>query len=118
MLTIHLPAPLSLNNAYTRSRHGGRVLTDAARAYKQEVHLRAMAAIAQSPMTFCRRKRYAAEMTVYQSDNRRRDLDNAPKLALDSVCKAAGIDDSQIDEMHLYRKRGAAGAVVVLWELT
>jgi len=61
-------------------------------------------------------ERLACLITVHPPDRRRRDLDNLLKSLLDSL-QHAGLyaDDSQIDQIHIYRSSiEKGGSVVVL----
>lgn len=106
MITVTLPAPLSLNNAY----RGRRYLTPEARDYKADVDIATIAALHESPQTFDPDAIYAAEMVCYFPDNRRRDLDNLFKVAADSICDRLKIDDSRIHDIRIRRRASYTGS--------
>lgn len=41
---------------------------------------------------------------VYFPDHRKRDIDNVVKAALDGVTRALQVDDSNVDEVHAYKR--------------
>lgn len=110
-MTITLPWPPSVNAMWRSPRSGalaGRTLLSATgRAYRRDV----CAAIGQrSPFAGPLRVVIEARMP----DKRRRDLDNIPKAVLDAMTHA-GVwsDDSQIDDLRVWRSRQMGGCVVV-----
>ena len=52
--------------------------------------------------------RYAVRLFFYWGDKRRRDIDNFAKPILDAITESqmVWVDDSQIDELHIYRESG------------
>jgi crossover junction endodeoxyribonuclease RusA len=103
-VTLKLPYPPTTNHAYTVAR-GRKIKTAVARQYAAHVHY----AVADErrvdpdgwyPTTT---DRLRVVVHVHPPDNRKRDLANTEKLALDAVCSALGVDDSQIDQLTLVR---------------
>jgi crossover junction endodeoxyribonuclease RusA len=55
------------------------------------------------------------EVYLFPPDNRKRDLDNYMKGLLDAATHARlWIDDSQIDQLHIYRGEAVSEGVVVV----
>lgn len=103
-LTLTLPIPPSLNNAYQSRRDGrGRFLLPAMKAYKAAVHALVRAAMAESGWAPDPGDRLAVELRMWFADKRRRDLDNCLKIPLDSVAEALGVDDATIDAITIRR---------------
>jgi crossover junction endodeoxyribonuclease RusA len=103
-VTLTLPYPPSTNHAYA-VRNGRKVKTTAARAYATEVAWAVADEERVDPDGWrpTPTDRLAVTIYVHAPDRRRRDLANTEKLALDAVCTALGIDDSQIDQLTLSR---------------
>jgi Holliday junction resolvase RusA-like endonuclease len=65
--------------------------------------------------------KYELEVTFYLGSLRQRDSDNMAKLVADALNKIAYDDDSQIIDMHIYKRntlKSAARTEVTLWLLT
>jgi crossover junction endodeoxyribonuclease RusA len=99
-LTLTLPFPPALNHYY---RHvGSRVLlSKAGRAYRERAVLYALA----SGATFAQPLRgpLGVEIVLYRPA-RRGDIDGYFKAAFDSLNGIAWADDSQVVELHAYRR--------------
>lgn len=102
MLALHLPLPPSVNHLYHRSERGV-VLTDQARLYRDEAAWLVRSAVAAAREQPATTDRLHVTVRFRFGDRRRRDLDNPLKLLLDAVCAGLAVDDSQIDELHVYR---------------
>ena len=92
-----------------RPRKGasGKFYTPAAtRSYEGLVRFFAAAAAKGCP--FPTSTRLAVSLSVYWPDQRRRDIDNAAKAILDACNGILWMDDSQVDELHVYRLHDAA----------
>lgn len=116
MKAIHftLPYPPSVN-ALWRAVRGRSILSKPARVYRANVE--AAVFEAGSPKL---EGRLGVELHAHPPDNRKRDLDNIPKIILDSLEHACVFeDDSQIDELHVYREALWPGGQVRvrLWQL-
>lgn len=62
-------------------------------------------------------ERLKISIEAFPPDKRRRDLDNILKCLLDSLQHAQVYkDDSQIDELHIYRRHSGFGEVIVSLE--
>ncbi len=111
MITLHLPMPPSVNQAYRNVPGVGRVKTDAARKYEGVVLATLMA---HRP----RIKTITGDVAVsvaFGPRNRRRDLDNLLKLPLDAVVKAGVIeDDSRIVALRARWCDRTSGCVVTI----
>jgi Holliday junction resolvase RusA-like endonuclease len=103
-LRLTVPLPPSTNNLYTRGRgHGRRVLTDVARAYKEEVALLAIVTSRAIQWRYSKGERLAFSLVLHFPNRRRHDLDNALKAPLDALAAALGFDDSCIDRITVER---------------
>ena len=103
-MTLTLPFPPTTNHAYTVAR-GRKIKTLQARHYAHEVHYRVADMIRVDPDSWYPTKsdRLYVVLTAHAPDNRKRDLANMEKLALDALFSALGVDDSQIDQLTLVR---------------
>lgn len=114
---VTLGLPPSVNHQYTRTR-GRLVLNDQARLYRDTAawSVRAAAPLQRPGKT----ARFAVTVQFRFPDRRRRDLDNPLKILLDAVCAGLDVDDSQIDELHVYRgydPRAPGVTVSFCWRL-
>jgi len=96
---IVLPWPPTVNTYY-RNVHGRTLISAKGRQYRQAV---AELAADQEWPKFGN-KRVSVQIEAWMPDNRRRDLDNILKSALDSLTHA-GVwdDDCQIDGLAIWR---------------
>lgn len=85
-ITLKLPLPPSVNQAYRNVLGRGRVKTKAYRDWQADAH---MLALLQSQGQRIEGP-YAFHMLVERPDNRRRDLGNLEKLAHD-LCVSVGL---------------------------
>lgn len=97
MIRITLPYPPSAN-VYWRVWRNRAVLTEEARAYKREVK-RSLEKRGVAPLLGT----VGVRLHVYRPQ-KSGDLDNRFKVALDALNKSAWADDSQVVEIHGYRK--------------
>jgi crossover junction endodeoxyribonuclease RusA len=96
MIEITLPWPPSLNT-YWRQYNGRAILSEKGRSYRRAV------------MTLCLQQRVETitgpikmEIVAYRPDNRKRDLDNLLKAALDGMAKGLIYeDDAQIKDLSI-----------------
>ena len=97
-LTLILPLPPSVNS-YWGFAGSRRFLTLAAREFKKEV-----AHIASQQHINFGDKRLSLTVTLHFKDRRKSDIDNRIKSLLDALVQAGLFDDdSQVDELHVYR---------------
>ena len=109
-LTVELPTPPSLNNAYVNTGGNGRAKSPASKRFYSE----ATAAIATLGKRF-EAKSYRAHIVVTR-ESPRADIDGRAKLALDVLVKCGVIpDDRFCDKVVIeWRYQGPPGAVVML----
>ena len=113
LVVLTLPYPPSSNHLYATRADNRRHLSQSGRAFHRQVQQvvlstgarmandeRARARWCPWPMT----GRLIASLYVYPPDRRRRDIENVSKIVWDAL-KGVGLyqDDSQIDELHIYR---------------
>ena len=95
--TLTLPYPPSVNR-WTRVVGGRPILSAEARQYKQDAGVLALAAgVIPWPGPI------AVSITVYRP-RKRGDLDGIFKLLIDALNGIAWVDDSQIVELHAFRR--------------
>jgi crossover junction endodeoxyribonuclease RusA len=109
MIELTLPWPPSVNR-YWRTFQGRMIISAEGRAYRK--------AVADQVLIQRGAKHYDGKMKVeieaWRPDNRRRDLDNLLKAALDG-CTHAGVweDDSNIVDLHIYWAEHIGGMLKV-----
>ena len=109
MIQLTLPWPPSVNR-YWRAFKGRVIISAEGRAYRK--------AVADQVLIQRGAKHYDGKMKVeieaWRPDNRRRDLDNLLKAALDG-CTHAGVweDDSNIVDLHIYWAEHIGGMLKV-----
>lgn len=110
---LRLPWPPSLNHLYPTGRDGRRHLSARGRQYHHAV---AAVVACTRGQTRCLTGRLAVQLDCYPPDRRvRHDLDNLPKIILDSLTQAGLLrDDSQVDMLTVTRQRLARGGSVVV----
>jgi crossover junction endodeoxyribonuclease RusA len=113
---LTLPEPPSANR-YWRLARGRAYLSAEAKAYKQEVLIRAIAAgVPYGRVPFEAGTPVRVTLRWYRS-RRAGDLDNRAKVALDALNNVLWLDDKQVVELHLYRyDRPGDGALYVTVE--
>ena len=98
MIVLELPFPPSVNTYYRRGAHS-TYMSKAGREYKQAV----ANYISGGDFPNMGNKRLSVSMIVWPRDRRVFDLDNRLKSVLDSLQMLIYDDDSQIDELSIYR---------------
>lgn len=98
MIVLELPFPPSVNTYYRRGAHA-TYMSKAGREYKQAV----ADYISGGDFPNMGNKRLSVSMIVWPRDRRVFDLDNRLKSVLDSLQMLIYDDDSQIDELSIYR---------------
>ena len=110
-MTLELPWPPSVNRAW-RSVGGKVLLSRECRDYRRAV----MLAVALSPQRwtkFSTGERLAVVVHAFPPDKRRRDIANLDKALMDAIQEAGVIgDDSQVDDLHIVRKKVVKGGKV------
>jgi len=109
---LHLPFPPTVNSYYKRGKYGVRI-AEKGRKYRhlvlEEVQQQWGAAVALD-------EKLLLEVVLHPPDKVRRDVDNYMKALLDSLTEA-GVweDDSQIDQLMIYRGERVFGGKVALY---
>lgn len=109
LTTLQLPMlPPTVNHMYRNTNRGGKVLTDEAQTFRQEVALAMRGQSAPDGLLAC-----TVQLTFGRRKGRTRrlDADNRIKALADAVALALGFDDSRIVEWHVYSAHGAADEV-------
>ena len=112
-MTLTLPYPPTTNHAYTVAR-GRKVKSAAARKYQADVMLVCAASTRLRDASWSKLTRFAVRIIVHPPDNRKRDLGNTEKLAIDAVFGWLGLDDSQVDDLRLVRDEVQTGGLLVV----
>lgn len=104
---LTLPWPPSINTYWRRHGHIIHV-SNAGKKYNKLV-----VAVVRGRKPF--KGSMSVTINLYPPDKRRRDIDNSIKVLLDCLTKArVWLDDSQIEELHVYRcQRIVSGQVQV-----
>ena len=99
-VVLYLPWPPTVNNYYKVSRHGQRYLHKRVKEFRDQV----CEAIAEQCPDLRIDDQVFMEVYLYPPDRRKRDLDNHMKGLLDGITQS-GLweDDSQVDQLHIYR---------------
>lgn len=84
------------------------------RAYQVTVKTEALAAAARSGWRPRGEDSIGVSLWIRFLDARRRDLDNVCKTILDAMNTIVYLDDSQVDEIHLYREASGERSGVVV----
>jgi crossover junction endodeoxyribonuclease RusA len=107
-LALTLPLPPSVNHQYvTVGRR--RVLSREAQAFYRDVakavqSLREGGALRPGTEQVLQAAFLGVYLTFYFETPHRRDLDGGLKIALDAVCKALGLDDRYVVDVHLTKR--------------
>jgi Holliday junction resolvase RusA-like endonuclease len=102
-LTVIVPTlPPTINHAYKSIGKGRKALTDEALAFRQEVSAEARTT---ARMTGWRLPDGPLEFHLFLTygSNRRTDIDNRVKMAIDAIALAIGFDDARIDKIEIER---------------
>lgn len=108
-VSVTLPWPPSVNHCYRATKDGKIVFSNRGRAYPRDV---AACCITQGVGHV--EGRLAMTIWLYPpDDNRKHDCDNCLKACLDGLMKAGVYrDDSQVEEIHVYRRGKLVGGSV------
>jgi len=112
MISIKLPWPPTVNHYYTVVR-GRKILSKRGRQYKTDC---AAEMLLQRPRKAV--GRLQVRVDAFVPDRRKRDLDNILKPVLDSLGSGPNAlfdDDSQIDELAVYRRPVTKPGFVEVW---
>lgn len=99
LFDMELPLPISCNAMHAPGRDGGIILTQGTRQYYWNMS----ALLDQEWAGGLIQGRLCAEVWLYENDLRRRDISNYTKTLFDALEGKVFENDSQIDEVHLYR---------------
>lgn len=102
--------PPSLNNIYknvTIKGVGRRVMTADARSWKDTATILMRNAGRLRGFDIAPKQMFAIEVLYTAPNVLQWDLDGKPKLLLDSLCDAFGIDDRYLMDLHQRKQRGA-----------
>jgi crossover junction endodeoxyribonuclease RusA len=107
-LKLTLPLPPGVNNQYVTVGRK-RVLSKPAQAFNKDVakiveHARAKGNILPAMETALKDALIGVYLTFYFETPNRRDLDGGLKIALDALCRALGIDDRAVVDLHLTKR--------------
>ncbi|MFL5759051.1 MAG: RusA family crossover junction endodeoxyribonuclease [Thermomicrobiales bacterium] len=107
-LRLTLPLPPGVNNQYvTVGRR--RVLSKPAQAFNKDVakiveRARTDGVIVPAMEAALKDALIGVYLTFYFETPNRRDLDGGLKIALDALCRALGIDDRAVVDLHLTKR--------------
>ena len=95
-LTVIVPMlPPSVNHCYRNNGRGGRILTDEAKTFRELVYYEARST-AQLTGWELPAGALAFTLVLVFGDDRRCDIDNRIKSAIDAVALALGFDDARV----------------------
>ena len=109
--------PPSLNNAYATVTNRGvsrRVMTSSARSWKDTATILIRNAGRLNGFDIAPKQPFAIEVLYTAPNVLQWDLDGKPKLLLDSLCDAFGIDDRYLMELHQRKQRGACSVHMIV----
>ena len=110
-IVLHLPWPPTVNSYYKVTRHGQRYLDKKVQTFREAVE----EALNEQVPGLELDDRLFLEVYLFPPDRRKRDLDNYMKGLLDGFTYAkTWVDDSQIDQLHIYRGEVMSDGVVVV----
>lgn len=99
MIVLNLPLPPSVNSYWGFHGHR-RFLTKKANEFKELAKL----AVYQANVPKLYEQRLCIYIYLHFADKRKTDIDNRVKSLLDALCQTGLFqDDSQIDELHIFR---------------
>lgn len=102
VLQLVIPGPIRPKERPRLGRRGGTYTPPRTRAYEAMVRTIGLAAVARARWAWSA-SGYSVALHVFAQDRRRRDLDNIAKICLDPLNGVAFEDDSEVDELHVYR---------------
>lgn len=100
-IVLHLPWPPTINSYYKMTQNGQRYLDKKVREFRALVESDLAEQIGNMPPL---EDKLFMEVYLFPPDRRKRDVDNYMKGLLDALTEAGlWLDDSQIDQLHIYR---------------
>lgn len=110
-IVLNVAWPPTVNSYYKMTRHGQRYLDKRVKSFRETVEETLHEQVPGMNLD----DRLFLEVYLFPPDRRKRDLDNYMKGLLDSFTNAKlWVDDSQIDQLHIYRGEPVADGVVVV----
>lgn len=106
--------PLSQNQVYKRSKWGGLHMTTQGHNYKTMVGWEAKKAMLDQETTLFTNPKVS--IIFKWSDKRVHDVDGAIKLTLDALNEICWEDDSCIQDLHVYKRKGAKSVQILIVE--
>jgi len=103
-LRIIVPGPPRSKGRPRLAANGGTYTPKTTRSYELHVRTCALAASMRCSWRRSAEHRYAVTVALYMPNERRVDLDNLAKSQLDALNWLIFVDDSQIDELHVYKR--------------
>jgi crossover junction endodeoxyribonuclease RusA len=105
---FELPLPPGINQQYATVK-GRRVLSKASRRYKKDARkiirrLRVEGVISDGLVAAVRQCFVGLFIDFYFETPLRRDLDGGLKITQDAICKALGVNDNRVVDVHLVKK--------------
>jgi crossover junction endodeoxyribonuclease RusA len=105
---FELPLPPGINQQYATVK-GRRVLSKASRRYKKDARkiirrLRVEGVISDGLVAALRQGFVGLFIDFYFETPLRRDLDGGLKITQDAICKALGVNDNRVVDVHLVKK--------------
>lgn len=98
-----LPLPPGVNNQYITVK-GRRVLSPTARAWGKQAQRLLSDVFPPAFVAVAREGYLALFIDFYFETPMRRDLDGGLKLAQDVICRAIGVDDRRVVDIHLVKR--------------
>lgn len=115
MINVTLPWPPSVNQ-YWRTFRNRMILSAAGREYRKLAVGQVLAQL--KTVITLKDKPLRVTIEAWRPDNRRRDLDNLLKAALDALAYAGVYeDDSQIRDLRIYWSEHKGGVLVIKIEV-
>lgn len=110
-IILYLPWPPTVNSYYKTSRSGHKYLDKSVGAFRDAIHTALHEQVPGLELV----DPLFIDVFLFPPDKRKRDLDNYMKGLLDAIT-VSGLweDDSQIDQLHIYRGETISKGVVVM----
>jgi crossover junction endodeoxyribonuclease RusA len=105
---LHVPWPPTVNSYYVHTKNGS-FISKKGRQYRGLV----LESVQEQAPGITLDQNLLVECVLYPPDKRRRDLDNYMKALLDALTEAKlWEDDSQVDQLLIYRGEVVTGGVI------
>lgn len=110
MIELKLPYPPTINHYYGNTKFGGKYIKPKGQAFRAKV-ISQVKPLKLKALT----EDISISIDIYPPDKRRRDIDNINKALFDAL-EHAGVfvNDSQIVEMHSYKKEPCKGGLIIV----